>query len=40
MTVLIDKPEVSQIDAALLVEELVDIYTTPTPNGWRKAKKM
>ena len=39
MTVLIDKPEVGQIDAALLVEELTEIYTTPTPKGWRKAKK-
>ena len=39
MTVLIDKPEVDQIDAALLVEELVDIYSTPTPKGWPKAEK-
>ena len=39
MTVLTDKPEVDQTDAALFVEELVEIYTTPTPNGWRKAKK-
>ena len=41
MTVLIDKPEVSQTDAALLVEGLTEIYTTPTPTpkGWRKAKK-
>ena len=40
MTVLTDKPEVSRTDAALLVEELVEIYTTPTPKGWRKAKKV
>ena len=36
---LTDKPEVGRIDAALLVEELVEIYTTPTPKGWREAKK-
>ena len=39
MTVLIDKPEINQIDVALLVEELTEIYSTPTPKGWRKAKK-
>ena len=39
MTVLIDKPKVGRTDAALLVEELVEIYSTPTPKGWRKAKK-
>ena len=39
MTVLTDKPEVGQTDAALLVEELAKIYTTPTPKGWCKAKK-
>ena len=38
MTVLIDKPEVGRADAALLVEELVEIYTT-TPKGWRGAEK-
>ena len=37
--VLIDKPEVGQNDAALLVEELAEIYTTHTPKGWREAKK-
>ena len=31
MTVLTNKPEVDQIDAALLVEELAEIYSTPTP---------
>ena len=39
MMVLTDKLEVDRIDAALLVEELVEIYSTPTPKGWRKAKK-
>jgi len=39
MTILTDKPEVGRTDAALLVEELTEIYTTPTPKGWRKAKK-
>ena len=37
MMVLIDKPEVDRIDAALLVEELVEIYSTPTPKGWHEA---
>ena len=27
------------VDATLLVEELVKIYSTPTPKGWREAKK-
>ena len=40
MTVLTDKPEVNRTDAALLVEELTEIYITPTPKGWRKAKKI
>ena len=39
MTVLIDKPEVGRTDVALLVEELIEIYTTHTPKGWHKAKK-
>ena len=39
MTVLTDKSEVSRTDATLLVEELTEIYTTPTPKGWRKAEK-
>ena len=38
--VLTDKPEVNQIDAALLVEELFKIYITPTPKGWHEAKKI
>ena len=39
MTVLIDKLEVGQTDAALLVEELAEIYTTPTPKCWCEAEK-
>ena len=39
MTVLIDKLEVGRADAALLVEELTEIYSTPTPKGWCKAEK-
>ena len=39
MMVLTDKPEVGRTDATLLVEELAEIYTTPTPKGWREAKK-
>ena len=40
MTVLIDKPEVGRTDATLLVEELVEIYSTPTPKGCPKPKKV
>ena len=40
MMILTDKPKVSRTDAALLVEELTDIYTTPTPKGWHGAKKI
>ena len=39
MTVLIDKPEVGRTDAAQLVEELIEIYSTPTPKGWHEAEK-
>ena len=39
MMVLTDKPEVSRTDVALLVEELAEIYISPTPKGWREAKK-
>ena len=39
MMVLTDKPEVGQTDAALLAEELTEIYSTPTPKGWHGAKK-
>ena len=38
-TIPIDKPKVDRINAALLVEELVEIYSTPTPKGWREAEK-
>ena len=31
--------EVDRTDATLLVEELAEIYTTPTPKGLRKAEK-
>ena len=40
MMVLTDKPEVGQTDAALLAEELVEIYSTPTPKGWPEPKKV
>ena len=39
MMVLTDKPKVGRTDAALLVEELAEIYTTLTPKGWHEAKK-
>ena len=39
MTVLIDKLEVGWTDVALLVEELIEIYITPTPKGWHGAEK-
>ena len=39
MMVLTDKSEVGRTDAALLVEELTEIYSTPTPKGWHGAKK-
>ena len=39
MTVLTGKPEVNWIDAALLIEELAKICSTPTPKGCREAKK-
>ena len=40
MMVLTDKLEVGWTDVALLVEELTEIYTTPTPKGWCEAKKV
>ena len=39
MTKLTDKPEVGGTDAALLVKELAEIYSTPTPKGWSEPKK-
>ena len=40
MTVLTDKPKVGRTDAALLAEELADIYFTTTPKGWPEPKKV
>ena len=40
MMVLTDKPKVDRIDAALLVEELAKIYSTPTPKVGMKPKKV
>ena len=31
--------EVNWIDAAILAEELAEIYSTPTPKGWPELKK-
>ena len=28
------------VDVALLVEELIKIYSTPPPKGWREARKV
>ena len=39
MMVLTDKLEVGWTDAALLAEELAEIYSTPTPKGWPEPKK-
>ena len=38
--VLTEKPEVGRTDAALLTEELAEIYSTPTPKGWPEPKKV
>ena len=40
MMILTDNPELGRTDATLLVEELVEIYSTPTPKGWHEAKKV
>ena len=32
--------EVDWIDAAILTEELAEIYSTPTPKGWPEPKKV
>ena len=32
--------EVDRIDAAVLTEELAEIYSTPTPKGWPEPKKV
>ena len=39
MMVLTNKPEVGRTDTVLLVEELAEIYTIPTPKGWHGVKK-
>ena len=39
MTVLTTSSGVDRIDAAILAEELVEIYSTPTPKGWPEPKK-
>ena len=39
MAVLTDKSKVGRINVALLVEELAEIYITPTPKGWHGAEK-
>ena len=31
--------DVDRIDAAVLAEELAEIYSTPTPKGWPEPKK-
>ena len=38
MTVLTDKLEIGRTDAALLAEELTEIYSTPTPKGGQSQK--
>ena len=37
--VLTDKTEVGRTDVALLAEEIVEIYSTPTPKGSHRAEK-
>ena len=32
--------EIDQIDAAVLAEELAEMYSTPTPKGWPEPKKV
>ena len=38
MTVLKQAVEVDRIDAAVLAEELTEIYSTPTPKGGQSQK--
>ena len=40
MVVLTTSSEVNRIDAAVLAEELTEIYSTPTPKGWPEPKKV
>ena len=39
MIVLTNKLEVDRTDAALLAKELIEIYSTPTPEWWPEPKK-
>ena len=39
MMVLTDKSDVGRTNTALLVEELTEIYSTPTPKGWHGVEK-
>ena len=32
--------KVDRIDAAVLAEELTEMYSTPTPKGWLEPKKV
>ena len=32
--------KVDRIDAVVLAEELIEIYSTPTPKGWPEPKKV
>ena len=32
--------EVDRIDATILAEELIEIYSTPSPKGWSEPKKV
>ena len=32
--------KVNRIDAAVLAEELAEIYSTPTPKGWPESEKV
>ena len=38
MMVLTTSSEVDRLDAAVLAEELIDIYSTPTPKGGQSRK--
>ena len=40
MKVLTNKSKVGQTDAALLAEELTELYSTPTLMGWPEPKKV
>ena len=38
--VLTDKPEVDQSMQPCLLKNLSSFYSTPTPKGWREARKV